>query len=97
MGGYRQTITKEISEIHMCYNFILFYFILFFWLRHMACKILVPGPGIEPGPTAVKALSPDHWTTREFPTILNRVVGKFSLRSDISSKAQKRQGREAPG
>ena len=26
------------------------YFILFFWLCHMACRILVPGSGIRPGP-----------------------------------------------
>ena len=29
--------------------------------------ILVPWPGIEPGPLAVEAQSPNHWTTREFP------------------------------
>ena len=33
----------------------------------MACGILVPEPGIEPGPTAVKAPSPNHWTAKEFP------------------------------
>ena len=27
----------------------------------------VPHPGIEPGTMAVKASSPNHWTTREFP------------------------------
>ena len=25
-------------------------FILFFWLCHMACRILVPGSGFKPGP-----------------------------------------------
>ncbi|XP_059938559.1 zinc finger protein 69 homolog isoform X1 [Mesoplodon densirostris] len=33
--------------------------------------ILVPQPGIEPGPLAVTARSPNHWTAREFPAILN--------------------------
>ena len=33
----------------------------------MAFGILVPRPGIEPTPSAVKALSPNHWTAREFP------------------------------
>ena len=34
----------------------------------MACRILVPWPGgIEPEATAVKALSPNYWTSREFP------------------------------
>ena len=32
-----------------------------------ACRILVPRPGIEPGPTAVKALSANHWITRGSP------------------------------
>ena len=31
-----------------------------------ACGILVPQPGIEPGPWAVKVWSPNHWTAREF-------------------------------
>ena len=33
----------------------------------MICGILVPQPGIEPWATTVKAPSPNHWTTREFP------------------------------
>ena len=39
---------------------------LFFWLHCAACGILVPRPGIEPGPSAVKARSPNLWTAREF-------------------------------
>ena len=38
-----------------------------FWSCPMACGNLVPRAGDEPGPSAVKAQSPDHWTTREFP------------------------------
>ena len=30
-------------------------------------RILVPQPGIEPELSAVKAKSPNHWITREFP------------------------------
>ena len=37
----------------------------FFRLSHVACGIL--GPGIEPRPSAVKVLSLNHWTPREFP------------------------------
>ena len=33
-----------------------------------ACEILVPLPGIELMPQALKAQSPNHWTTREFLT-----------------------------
>ena len=28
----------------------------------MAYKVLVPQPAIKPGPLAVKAQSPNHWT-----------------------------------
>ena len=35
----------------------------------MLGEILVPQPGIEPLPSAVKAQSPNHWeTAREAPT-----------------------------
>lgn len=42
--------------------------ILIFWLHCAAGGILPPQPGIEAWPMAVKVWSPNHWTTREFPT-----------------------------
>ena len=41
---------------HLC-----FCFCLTVWL----CRILVPGPGIEPGPSAVRVQGPKHWTSWE--------------------------------
>ena len=38
-----------------------------FWPWWSTCGILVPWPGIEPGPSAERAQSPNHWTTREVP------------------------------
>ena len=38
-----------------------------FRTHHEAYGILVPWPGIEPMPSAVKMWSPNHWTAREFP------------------------------
>ena len=38
--------------------------LFFFWPYCTACRILVPQPGIEPGPSAVKVWSPNHWTAR---------------------------------
>ena len=35
----------------------------FLWPCHMACGILVPQPGIEPGAPALEAWSLNHWTT----------------------------------
>ena len=40
-----------------------------FWPRRAACGILVPRPGIEHVPSAVKAQSPNHRRAREFPQI----------------------------
>ena len=45
----------------------LFVCLLFVWLHHAACGILVPQPGIEPAPPAVAARSCNHWTAREVP------------------------------
>ena len=47
----------------------------------MACGILVPQPGIELGPSAVKVPSPNHWTIRQFPTanVFERVIFIYSL------------------
>ena len=38
-------------------------------VSHMACKILVPWPGIELMPPAVEVRSPNHGTTKGFPLI----------------------------
>ena len=43
---------------------------VFVWLCCVACGILVPQLGIEARPLAVKALSPNHWTTTEFPHLI---------------------------
>ena len=42
-----------------------------FWLYHAVCGILVPWPGIEPIPSAMKASSFNHWFPREFPRAYN--------------------------
>ena len=49
--------------------FILIVLFSFFWPYCEACGILIPWPVTEPQPSAVKVLSPNHWTTREFPSL----------------------------
>ena len=39
----------------------------FFWLCHTASWTLAPGPGIKPGPMAMKVQHPNYWTARKFP------------------------------
>ena len=44
--------------------------ISFFFLPHrMACRILVPQPGIKPTPPALEAWSLNHWMAREVPVV----------------------------
>ena len=47
----------------------------------MACRILVPQLGIEPGSPAVEAWNPNHWTAREFPKEPKfLILAEFSLK-----------------
>ena len=50
----------------------VFFFLpsFFFWLHHETGRILVPPPGIEPVTSAVKALSPNHWTSGKSGTTI---------------------------
>jgi hypothetical protein len=54
---YRGSIHSLIQQV---YVFIL-------GMHCAACGLLVLQPGDEPGPSAVKAWSPNCWTSREFP------------------------------
>ena len=51
-------------------------FLLFFWA--MSCS-LVPWPGIEIMPLAVKAQSPNQWTIRKVPQLTSKYVTQSSL------------------
>ena len=51
---------------------VFVFLFLFFWPYCMTCRILVPQPGIKPGPLAATARRPNHWTTREFPQVFWR-------------------------
>ena len=50
----------------VAYNFLISQSAFFFFFGQADCGILVPPPGIKPMPPAVDALSPNHWTAREF-------------------------------
>ena len=42
------------------------------FISFLDCEVyvLVPQPGIQPRPSTVRPLSPNHWATREFPCLL---------------------------
>ena len=39
--------------------------VLYFWLHHEACRILVPQAGIESMPPSVRARTHSHWATKK--------------------------------
>lgn len=43
------------------------FFFFFFGQHHVACRILIPQPGIEPGVTMMKVPSLNHRTARDVP------------------------------
>ena len=43
----------------------------------MACRILIPQPGVDLVPPAVEAWSLNHWTSREVPKILQYSMSMF--------------------
>ena len=49
-----------------CGSLPLFFFVFVFFFDCKANEILVPLTGIEPKPSVVRALSPNHWPIRKF-------------------------------
>ena len=47
--------------------------------------ILVPRPGIEPRSPAVKARSPNHWTAREFPHTISKLIFEAHVDAHMES------------
>ena len=58
----RQAIISGMLAMLGIFCFLVFILFIYFWPCYVAC-------GIEPGPTAVKTLSPNHWTAREIPGV----------------------------
>ena len=56
-------LTQKLSP----FTFLFLNFYLFFWPCLLACRILVPQPGIEPMSPAVETQTLNHWTAREIP------------------------------
>ena len=72
-------LTATYDYIFIVRLVLLFFF--FFWVCAMAYGILVPWPGIKPGPSAVRVQSPNHWTSREF---LRLFIHCLSSHKDVS-------------
>ena len=68
--------------------YIYVFFFLSYYFGVSACRILVPQPGIEPMPLAMKAQSLNHWTARQISIYVYiqdfRVFSFFPVISVIS-------------
>ena len=64
------SLTSPFNIWHFLF-LIYFLFIYLFAVLDLSCCTcgLGPWPGIEPGPPALGAWSPSHWTTRKVPTL----------------------------
>lgn len=61
-GKRHTTLRRPRQPLQMVPSIFTFsYFYLFIWSRRTACGILIPGPGMEPRPLAVRVQSPNHW------------------------------------
>ena len=69
LGIYTSRIRLSKHQI-VCLRLVLF------WLNHVACRILLPQPGIEPTTPVFEAQSFNHWTAREVPTTKYRMPRK---------------------
>ena len=86
--------TTVITNLNIFFNLPFF----FFW-PHMAWGMLVPRPGIKSGPSAVKAPSPNHWTTKEFPVTPSSWSISYAGEEDQKGgivKATEREARDFP-
>ena len=81
--------TRVFKRCFICsFNLLLGFFCCCcccFWLSYAASSILVPWPGIEPGPPAVDMQSPNHWTAKEIPSksvLHSRGITHFYLKKE---------------
>ena len=57
------------SEFHKLLFKIIYcdFYLFYLCFGRVACRILIPEPGLEPTPSAVKVQSLNHRTAKEFP------------------------------
>ena len=58
-------LTRHIFPLLLLILFYVFIYLFIFLPHHVACRILISQPGIEPMSLAVKVQSLNHWTSRE--------------------------------
>ena len=79
VGELRSHMPRGVAKKKKKKLAILLFIYLSIWPLRAACGILVPRPGIEPAPSAVKVRNPNQWTAREFPKISHFRVNSGTL------------------
>ena len=77
--NHHMTEAKANSSLWSLGNLPKTYNLFTGWVSLGACEILDPWPGVELMPPAVEVQNPNHWTTREFPQILQFKLDAFPL------------------
>ena len=99
-GTFPKVIIKSFDSYKMCVPqvtsnlilgkvlilFCLFVCLFFGCITQLAGLGLVPQPGIQPGPPAVEAWSPNHWTVREFAEPCCLSISIYSIFLLLESK-----------
>ena len=67
--GQKSHILKGRAPLRFYFGTDFFFFFFFDMPHGLQDLRLVPQPRMEPMPTAVKAWSPNHWTTRGSPCV----------------------------
>ena len=67
MEATQVTIDRWVVKQNVVDTYNGIFFFLIFWLRHAACEISVPQPGIEPAPPALGVQSLNHGIARQVP------------------------------
>ena len=76
------TATIIISVKFAIISHLDFFFLTFDFVSPLVAT-LVPWPGVEPVPSAVKVWSPNYWTTREFSLTQTLVMSPFFLLTPV--------------
>ena len=93
LPGPGQSHTAERVQCGQGHRQLAFLFSFFFLAVLHSLGILVPQPGIEPGPSAVKAVSLNHWTSRGVPGFfVSILVSVFQIFTNVSKVSRRKCG-----
>ena len=76
--------TKAVTSNWTNNYYTLFIYLFIFAIPHVACRILVPWPGIKAVSLSLEVWSLNHWTAREVSVIVFLNAMYFQFKSIVS-------------